>query len=89
MGAQLLGIEGTQVLMNAFYEQLKSGKVAKVEALRQAQLALINANNKTTNNGKRTSIEIEALNSGVAPDTVNHLSHPYYWAPFILIGNGL
>lgn len=80
---------GTQVLMNAFYEQLKSGNVAKVEAMRQAQIALINANNKTASNGKRSSIEIEALGSGVAPNTVNRLSHPYYWAPFILIGNGL
>jgi CHAT domain-containing protein len=80
---------GTQVLMNAFYEQLKSGNVAKVEALRQAQIALINANNKTVSNGKRSSIEIEALNSGVTPNTVNRLNHPYYWAPFILIGNGL
>ena len=80
---------GTQVLMNAFYEQLKSGNVAKVEALRQAQIALINTNNKTASNGKRSSIEIEALKAGVASNTVNRLSHPYYWAPFILIGNGL
>jgi len=80
---------GTEALMSAFYGQLKQGNVAKVEALRQAQIALINANEKTAGKGKRSSIEIEALNSGIAPDTVNRLSHPYYWAPFILIGNGL
>ncbi|MCP2728785.1 hypothetical protein [Limnofasciculus baicalensis] len=24
----------------------------------------------------------------ISSDVVNRLSHPYYWAPFILIGNG-
>jgi CHAT domain-containing protein len=33
---------GTQALMNAFYQQLQSDKVSKSEALRQAQIALIN-----------------------------------------------
>lgn len=55
--------EATQKLMQAFYTQLQSGNISKVEALRQAQISLINDNYK----GR----------------------HPYYWAAFILIGNGL
>ncbi|NEO95081.1 MAG: CHAT domain-containing protein, partial [Moorea sp. SIO3G5] len=57
--------QGTQALMNKFYQVLKQGKVTKAEALRQAQIALI------TNK--------------VGDD----FGHPFYWAPFILIGNGL
>jgi CHAT domain-containing protein len=73
----------------SFLDQLKKGNISKAEALQQAQITLINANNKADSNGKRSSIEIEVPNSGVSPGTVNRLSHPYYWAPFILIGNGL
>ncbi|MBD2213522.1 CHAT domain-containing protein [Calothrix sp. FACHB-156] len=67
---------GTQALMSAFYTLLSPGKLAKSEALRQAQIALIDADSKVKN--KNVPI---ATGSG--------LSHPYYWAPFILIGNGL
>lgn len=67
---------GTQALMSAFYALLSPGKLTKTEALRQAQLALIHADSKVKN--KNVPI---ATSSG--------LSHPYYWAPFILIGNGL
>ena len=61
---------GTQALMNAFYKQLKTGNFTKAEALRQAQIALINDDSSVLG-GKKG------------------ITHPYYWAPFILIGNGL
>jgi CHAT domain-containing protein/Tfp pilus assembly protein PilF len=54
--------QGTQLLMNAFYEALQKGNITKAEALRQSQITLI---------------------------TDRDYIHPYYWAPFILIGNGL
>jgi CHAT domain-containing protein len=54
---------GTQQLMEAFYHSLENFSESKAEALRQAQLALIQG--------------------------TENLNHPYYWAPFILIGNGL
>ncbi|NEO61729.1 MAG: CHAT domain-containing protein, partial [Moorea sp. SIO4G2] len=57
--------EGTQALMEQFYQVLKQEKVTKAEALRQAQIAFISSK----------------VGSG--------FEHPYYWAPFILIGNGL
>ncbi len=75
--------EGTQTLMNAFYGVLKQG-ITKAEALRQAQIALIQSTDQATE-PERGSIRVEGIPSAVK----NRLSHPYYWAPFILIGNGL
>ncbi|MCG8364547.1 MAG: tetratricopeptide repeat protein [Pseudanabaenales cyanobacterium] len=71
---------GTQLLMTEFYDGLVRGDLSKVEALRQAQIALIRAGEAGDRGG------FELANSEIAADT---LSHPYYWAPFILIGNGL
>jgi CHAT domain-containing protein/tetratricopeptide (TPR) repeat protein len=78
---------GTQALMNAFYAALKTGKYSKAEALQQAQVALINSNNSSSEQQRGPSIEV--ISNGVPGNVVNRLSHPYYWSPFILIGNGL
>jgi CHAT domain-containing protein/uncharacterized protein HemY len=76
---------GTQILMNEFYRQLKSGKTTKAQALQQAQTALIHSQDKGTGNNRATLVP-----KGQIPQTVSdRLDHPYYWAPFILIGNGL
>ena len=80
---------GTQALMNKFYDKLKQGNITKAEALRQAQMALITTNDKTYASERGSSIEIEPFDNDVPPNVVKRLSHPYYWAPFILIGNGL
>lgn len=77
---------GTQALMNAFYGALQQG-MTKTEALRQAQSALITGD-FTEVGGNRSTIQIVSTETG-QPLTGNDLSHPYYWAPFILIGNGL
>ena len=77
---------GTQALMNAFYSALKKDKITKTEALRQAQIAMINSD-RPANPSQRASIEI--IQDGVPPEVASRLSHPFYWAPFILIGNGL
>ncbi len=52
----------TQQLMDAFYQQLKTGQVSKAEAMRRAQVSLIREKGEH--------------------------SDPYFWAAFILIGNG-
>ncbi|MBE7385096.1 MAG: tetratricopeptide repeat protein [Leptolyngbya sp. SIO1E4] len=78
---------GTQALMNAFYGALQQADMTKTEALRQAQIALI-TDDFTAVGGERGTIEIISTETG-QPLTGNDLSHPYYWAPFILIGNGL
>jgi len=70
---------GTQVLMNAFYTALQHKNITKAEALRQAQIALITQ--KHPSSGK--------TQNALLPGMSDRLTHPYYWAPFILIGNGL
>ncbi|NJK27981.1 MAG: CHAT domain-containing protein [Coleofasciculaceae cyanobacterium SM2_3_26] len=51
----------TTEFMVRFYEELTKPGVAKAEALRRAQLALLQG----------------------------EYSHPYHWAPFVLVGNWL
>ena len=75
---------GTQLLMNAFYEALHRGGLSKAEALRQAQLELLYANEDRNRGG--FELALSDLDSNLDP---SDLSHPHYWAPFILIGNGL
>ncbi len=54
--------ESTAKLMTHFYQQINFPGVSKAEALRQAQLNLLQQ---------------------------NKYQHPFYWAPFILVGNWL
>ncbi|MBD2200345.1 MULTISPECIES: CHAT domain-containing protein [Calothrix] len=72
---------GTQALMNVFYQELKLGKLTKAEALQKAQIALISGNYSANKQNKS--------NSQLIANATNEFSHPFYWAPFILIGNGL
>jgi len=81
---------GTQVLMNAFYLALENG-FSKTEALQRAQQALIN-DDLTFVGGTGTTRATIGISGGNSqnPDALRGRSdHPYYWAPFILIGNGL
>ncbi|MGB7442512.1 MAG: tetratricopeptide repeat protein [Coleofasciculaceae cyanobacterium] len=78
---------GTQMLMNAFYNVLQGGNITKAEALRQAQLALITDDYSILGEGE--SRAVAKLRDGMSAEVVSRLGHPYYWAPFILIGNGL
>jgi len=77
---------GTQILMNNFYQWLETGKVTKAEALRQAQISLIT--------GKYDEQKLAVLaiqkspKNDLSSEIVEELRHPYYWASFILIGNG-
>lgn len=77
---------GTQKMMDAFYTAVKTGKVSNAEALRQAQVAMITGNLEKLGQA-RGLIEIRPRSRSA--DVSLKLSHPYYWAPFILIGNGL
>ena len=78
---------GTKVLMNAFYGGLQQN-LTKAEALRQAQMALITGDDSAVGDARGDAIELVFAES-LPPQVRQGLSHPYYWAPFILIGNGL
>lgn len=81
---------GTQALMTAFYTALQGG-VTKAEALRLAQLALATGDYETLqgqNRGAAIALD-DWVRDTVPAGVYSRLNHPYYWAPFILIGNGL
>jgi len=79
---------GTQVLMQGFYEALQQEGATKAEALRQAQLALIGLGVEVAGEEERGLVAVRSREE-LEPEVADRLSHPYYWAPFILIGNGL
>jgi len=83
----LVNDQGTQVLMNTFYRLLQQGNITKAEALRQAQVAMI-AKSQTAVGEQRGTIHLERSGEESSSAVKQNLSHPYYWAPFILIGNG-
>jgi CHAT domain-containing protein/tetratricopeptide (TPR) repeat protein len=79
---------GTQALMDTFYTALENRNTTKAEALRQAQIALITGN--YTALGQQRGLEVQQrISSSLPANVTSRLNHPYYWAPFILIGNGL
>ncbi|MEM9218959.1 MAG: CHAT domain-containing protein [Cyanobacteria bacterium P01_F01_bin.150] len=101
----LVNDASTSLLMERFYSNLAQGTMTKAEALQQAQLSFlptITTGSLPENTATLESTEHDgsqdrgAVEMRVDPDRVPefntptpNLSHPYYWAPFILIGNGL
>jgi CHAT domain-containing protein len=68
--------KSTKELMVKFYRILKQGRVtSKIEALRQAQLELAGLD------------DLLDKNNSMAKKKKSKYSHPYYWGPFIMIGN--
>ena len=87
----------TKVLMQDFY-RLREAKAetTKAEALRQAQLRLLRGEASTeaakaATPDRQIVHEEEKAGTGIKPlfkaDARAPYAHPYYWAPFILIGN--
>jgi CHAT domain-containing protein/tetratricopeptide (TPR) repeat protein len=84
----------TQQLMQHLYHNLSQSTaqapITRAEALRQAQLSLLQGETNGVGNAGRSIVGVTPR-PGTSPATPTNpgLSHPYYWAPFILIGNGL
>ncbi|NJM48098.1 MAG: CHAT domain-containing protein [Alkalinema sp. RU_4_3] len=83
----------TALFMQAFYANLSQGKT-KAEALKNAQTTMLRLNTTDTVNQAYSQLDRSlsintTTTSPTSPTKSKGYSHPYYWAPFILIGNSL
>jgi CHAT domain-containing protein len=76
----------TSRLMSDFYARwVKHPADGKAEALRQAQLALLHGQAATPNGTGERGFQTRQESMPAAHES--GYSHPFYWAPFVLIGN--
>ena len=79
----------TSTLMQQFYQNLASGEMTKAAALQKAQIEMLTGKSSGNSSQERSSVDWQPgtgpQNKGIGGDR----THPYYWAPFILIGNSL
>ncbi|MEB3291923.1 MAG: CHAT domain-containing protein, partial [Synechococcales bacterium] len=78
----------TALIMQQFYQHLASGKMTKAKAIQKVQQDLITS--KLTFNDIPRSAKSSHRSPSSSPQTNRSpYAHPYYWAPFILIGNSI
>jgi CHAT domain-containing protein len=76
----------TSHLMSDFYDRwAKNPAEGKAEALRQAQLAFLRGASPTAR--AYTGRGFESIDRSSTQTSSLGYAHPYYWAPFVLIGN--
>ncbi len=80
--------KSTGVLMQEFYHlwTTSADDMPKVEALRQAQLKMLRGELNLPDGSEGEHRGVRLAHSPVHSEYQGY-SHPYYWAPFILIGN--
>ncbi|AGX86365.1 CHAT domain-containing tetratricopeptide repeat protein [Candidatus Symbiobacter mobilis] len=87
----------TALLMARFYQLRESDHLTKAEALRQAQLALLQGTGAKAGEQPNTTPEQRGAQlvprqgtaAAFAFNPTAPYAHPYFWAPFILMGNWL
>jgi CHAT domain-containing protein/tetratricopeptide (TPR) repeat protein len=79
----------TALLMTEFYRLRKENpKWTKAKALQQAQLSMLNGKlNLPTEDCQNRAKLVGTNNQTTVEDKCKIFSHPFYWSPFILIGN--
>ncbi len=78
--------KSTARLMKEFYRLREEKNMTKAEALRQAQLTLLQGEVAEEKN-EPADEERGSERKRFVRDAQRPYSHPYYWAPFILMGN--
>lgn len=79
---------GTPEFMKRFYRALRDNPtMLKGEAVRQAQLSMIRGGEGNPPEAAQTLAPATARSSVYAKDPKAPFAHPYYWSPFVLIGN--
>jgi CHAT domain-containing protein len=76
--------QSTAQLMPEMYRLREEQKLSKAKALQQAQIEFIHGGSTS---GERTGSPAAKRQSAAYPQAP--FSHPYFWAPFILMGNWL
>ncbi|NEQ22118.1 MAG: CHAT domain-containing protein, partial [Microcoleus sp. SIO2G3] len=93
----LVNDTSTSQLMQNFYRNLAQGTeqapITKSQDLREAQLDLLHGDTSIAGDtDQRASLTLETRPDSPSTSTNSStlsFSHPYYWSPFILIGNSL
>ncbi|MEQ9001888.1 MAG: CHAT domain-containing protein [Coleofasciculus sp. B1-GNL1-01] len=78
--------QGTLGLITEFYQQLKQAPI-KAEAMRQAQLAMLNGQVYTQDGKLITTQDMISLPPELARLRNQTFEHPYYWSAFTMIGS--
>jgi CHAT domain-containing protein len=83
----------TALLMSTLYKEHKDEHLDKADALRQAQLTLLKGSARVDPNAKSVRglgrVSVAQGPATFTPDPGKPFAHPFYWAPFILMGNWL
>ena len=77
----------TRVLMERFYRNLFDKKLSKLDALREAQLWVLNHSSLVEESGNDRGSVRKTRESDAEVSKRGARTSPYYWAPFVLSGD--
>lgn len=76
--------EATANIMQSFYKHMMAGKMSKADALRAAQIEVIRGPGAVASDERGGASLVKTAS---AEPSGQPLSHPYFWSPFVLMGN--